>query len=70
VHHVDDGCRHCAYSDISRLTDALVNAPRREVISVRGGMSQGDPCEAWSHHGFNGIESEVVEKIAAWMLQK
>jgi len=70
VHHMDDGCRHCSYAHISRLMDALGNAPKKELIPVRGGTSQGDPCEAWSYHGFNGIESEVVEKIAAWMLQK
>jgi acetyl esterase/lipase len=70
VHHVDDGCRHCSYAQISRLMDALVNTPRKQLIPVQGGQSQGDPCEAWSHHGFNGIEPEVVKKIAAWMLQK
>jgi hypothetical protein len=70
VHHVNDGCRHCSYAHISRLMDALGNAPKKELIPVRGGQSQGDPCEAWSYHGFNGIESEVVDKIAAWILQK
>jgi len=70
VHHVNDGCRHCAYAHISRLLDALANAPKKDLISVQGGQSQGDPCEAWSHHGFNGIEPEVVEKISAWILQK
>jgi hypothetical protein len=70
VHHVDDGCRHCSYAHIRRLMDALANAPKKELIPVRGGQSQGDPCEAWSHHGFNGIEPEVVDKIAAWILHK
>jgi hypothetical protein len=70
VHHVNDGCRHCWYAHISRLMDALGNAPKKELISVSGGQSQGDPCEAHSYHGFNGIESEVVDKIANWILQK
>jgi hypothetical protein len=70
VHHVDDGCNHCRYDDISRLMDRLGNAPRKDLFSIKGGVSQGDPCEAYSHHGFNGVESEVVKKIVAWMLEK
>jgi hypothetical protein len=68
VHHVEDGCNHCPYADIPKLMEKLGNAPRKELLPVKGGVSRGDPCEAWSHHGFNGIESEVVKKIGAWML--
>jgi len=70
VHHVDDGCSHCSYADISKLMDKLRNAPKKQLLPVKGGVSQGDPCEAYSHHGFNGIESDVVKKIGAWMLEK
>jgi hypothetical protein len=70
VHHVDDGCSHCPFADISKLMDKLGNSPRKELLPVKGGVSQGDPCEAHSHHGFNGVESEVVKKIGAWMLEK
>jgi hypothetical protein len=70
VHHVQDGCSHCAYADVPKLMDKLVNAPKKKLLPVQGGVSQGDPCEAYSHHGFNGIETEVVKKIAAWMLAK
>src|SRR5262249_47351169 len=70
VHHMNDGCRHCFYAHISRLTDGLTNAPKKELIPVQGGQSEGDPCEARSYHGFNGVESEVVGKIVAWVLQK
>src|SRR5262249_12522825 len=70
VHHVNDGCRHCSYAYISRLMDALGNAPKKELIPVRGGQSQGDPCEARSFHGFNGVEPQVVDKIAAWIVSK
>ena len=70
VHHVDDGCSHCSYADISRLMDKLANSPKKELLPVKGGVSKGDPCEAYSYHGFNGIESEVVKKIGAWILEK
>jgi hypothetical protein len=70
VHHVEDGCSHCPYKDISRLMDKLGKSPRKDLLPIKGGVTQGDPCEAWSHHGFNGIESEVVKKIGAWMLKE
>jgi dienelactone hydrolase len=69
VHHVNDGCNHCRYAAISKLMKKLVNAPKKELIPVRGGISRGNPCEAYAHHGFNGIESEVVNKIGAWVLE-
>jgi hypothetical protein len=70
VHHVDDGCSHCSYAEISKLMKKLDNAPKKELIPIRGGVSRGDPCEAYSYHGFNGTESQVVERIAAWMTAK
>ena len=70
VHHVEDGCSHCPYKEISKLTEKLGNSPRKELLPVQGGISRGDPCEAWSHHGFNGIESEVVKNIGTWMLKE
>ncbi len=30
----------------------------------------GDPCEAWSYHGFNSVEQEVVTQIANWISGK
>jgi hypothetical protein len=32
-------------------------------------VNHGDPCEGRAYHGFNGIEREVVEKIAAWIVR-
>jgi hypothetical protein len=45
----------------------LDHVPRKQLISFTGGISEGDPCEARAHHGFNGIEDEVVARIAAWI---
>ena len=50
--------------------DKLRSAPRKQLLSFKGGENQGDPCEARAYHGFNGIESDVVAQTAAWMLQK
>jgi len=70
VHHEQDGCRVCPFSEVPTRMDKLTNAPRKQVLAFRGGLNQGDPCEAFAHHGFNGLEAEVVQQMAAWMLAK
>ncbi len=70
VHHVDDGCSHCPFSGTSRLMEKLVNSPKKQLVPIKGGTSQGDPCEAYAYHGFNGVESDVVKKVTQWMLEK
>ena len=70
VHHELDGCRVCAYSEIPGLMSKLGGAPRSKLLSFKGGESKGDPCEAFSFHGFNGIEQDVVRQTAAWILAK
>lgn len=70
VHHEQDGCALCAFSSVPGLMEKLVNSPRKELLSFRGGESKGDPCEAMAYHGFNGLEQEVVAKIAAWILAR
>lgn len=70
VHHENDACRYCAYGDLPMLMDKLTALPRHALLSFQGGNNQGDPCEAWSHHGFNGIEQEVVRQIAGWILER
>jgi dienelactone hydrolase len=70
VHHEQDGCRLCPFSAISGLMKELDGAPRKSLISVRGGDNRGDPCEAFAYHGFNGLEKDVVGKIADWIYSK
>lgn len=67
IHHEDDGCVHCRYSDMPYLMERLAGVERKALISFTGGENRGDPCHAAAHHGFNGLEAEVVEKIAAWV---
>ncbi len=38
-----------------------------ELIEMDGGNSTGDDCEAYAHHGYNGIERQTVEKIKGWI---
>ncbi len=65
VHHQEDGCSLCQASDLPLLTDKL-KAPY-QLLAYHGGNSTGDPCEAFAHHGFNAIEAQVVQDIAAWI---
>jgi hypothetical protein len=59
-------------ADVCRVTQPLSGeaAHRKfgtELIEMDGGKSTGPDCEAFSHHGYNGIEAETVEKIKAWI---
>jgi dienelactone hydrolase len=69
VHHEKDGCKYCAYRDIPVLMAKLGSTPRKELMTFSGGVSRGDPCEAMAYHGFNGLEKDVVGKIAEWIIQ-
>jgi dienelactone hydrolase len=68
VHHEQDECKRCPYNELPRLMQGLANSPRKQLITMKGGENQGDPCEAMAYHGFNGLEKEVSGSIAQWIL--
>jgi hypothetical protein len=70
VHHELDACRVCAYADVPALMVKLADVPRKQLLAFTGGTSQGDPCEAFAYHGYNGIEADVVKQTVAWMLAR
>lgn len=63
VHHVNDWCRVTPYSAAKRSNEKFGT----ELITMEGGVSTGNECEAYAHHGFNGIEKETVDAIKAWI---
>lgn len=67
VHHEQDGCKHCSYTEVPRLMDKLSSVTRKALITFTGGNNKGDPCDAWAYHGYNGLEDEVVGGITAWI---
>lgn len=67
IHHEEDGCQACPPSMLPKLMGMLTSATRKELLTVRGGLDKGDPCEAMAHHGFNGLEQDVVMRIADWI---
>jgi hypothetical protein len=67
VHHEEDGCRLCRFSDIPRLMRRLAGLERKALFSFKGGSSVGNPCGGRAYHGYNGLEHDVVAKITAWI---
>jgi hypothetical protein len=64
VHHENDPCPICSPS----LLRELKLPPNGKLVMESGGASTGDPCEAFSHHGYNGIEGTVVADISAFII--
>ena len=68
VHHKEDACDHCRQADLPLLTGKLTGTPRKALLMFEGGsVRNADPCEAFTHHGYMGIEPDVIAKIAAWI---
>jgi pimeloyl-ACP methyl ester carboxylesterase len=70
VHHEQDGCSLCLFRDMPPLMQKLGALPRKELVTFKGGESRGDPCEAFAYHGYNGLEREVVGRIAGWIVSR
>ena len=70
VHHEQDDCQYCSFTGIPPLMSKFGSAPKTKLLSYKGGVSKGDPCEPWAHHGYNGIERQVVQEVSAWISQK
>ena len=65
VHHINDWCRVTPYSAALRSHEKFGT----ELITMEGGISTGDPCEAFAHHGYNGIERETADAIKKWIVK-
>jgi pimeloyl-ACP methyl ester carboxylesterase len=68
VSHRKDGCDITPAADAPKLTRALTNARKVDVVLLDGGSPpQSEPCQAKSQHGFIGIESQAVARIAQFI---
>lgn len=65
VTHKNDGCR------VTPTSSSIENSKSfgTQLFLMEGGFDEGDPCQAAGHHGFRGIEQEVVDKIKTWIKQ-
>jgi len=65
VHHKQDSCRNTPFNAAEASHDKFGN----DFIVMEGGTSVGDPCQAFAHHGYNGIERETIDAIKKWIKQ-
>lgn len=58
IHHRGDTCRFTLPAGV----DPFIRwaGGRARVAWLTGGRNQGDPCEAAGHHGFAGLDGQVV----------
>lgn len=64
VHHENDPCEYTSYRDAQRAAEKS----RSPLVTVRGGgPARGDFCQAFTAHGFVGVEQEAVEAMRTWV---
>ncbi len=64
VHHRQDSCMKTLPAGVAPFVAWAKGKAR--VTWLDGGQSIGDPCEARAHHGFNGIDGQVVSAVAGF----
>jgi hypothetical protein len=63
VSHRRDVCRVTLFPN----SEAAHHTFGTELIVMEGGGSTAEDCDSRSHHGYNGIEGETVDRIKAWI---
>jgi hypothetical protein len=64
VHHQDDPCEHTPYREAKGYAEKSMSP----LVTVRGGgPEKGGACQAFSAHGYVGVEREVVLAMRAWV---
>jgi hypothetical protein len=58
IHHSADSCRATLPAGVEPFIKW--SAGRARVSWVSGGKEEGDPCEAGGHHGFAGLDGQIV----------
>lgn len=65
VHHENDPCRYTPYWQAKRHAEKT----RAPLITVRSSNAgRGDPCQAFTPHGFVGAERETVQAMKRWVV--
>jgi hypothetical protein len=64
IHHRQDSCR----ATLPAGVDPFIkwSGGRARVSWLTGGVEQGDPCQAGGHHGFAGLDGQVVALAAGF----
>lgn len=64
VHHRHDECRKTAPAGVAPFLAWAKSKAR--VTWLDGGSTSGNPCEARAHHGFSGIDGQVVSAVTGF----
>lgn len=64
IHHREDGCAFTKPAGVEPFISWSAGKARASWLS--GGVDEGDPCQAHGHHGFNGLDRDVVELAAGF----
>ena len=64
VHHRKDGCRFTRPEGVAPFVAWAKGKAR--VVWLDGGRDSGNPCQARGHHGFAGIDGQVVSAVAGF----
>jgi hypothetical protein len=68
IHHRQDACKYTLPSGVEPFI--AWSRGRARVVWLDGGVNAGDPCQARSYHGFNGIDDQVVNAVAEFAAAK
>lgn len=65
VSHASDPCGPSDFALSQKFYDAIIS-PKKEFFAVKGAMPAAAQavCDAFSYHGFHGVEDLVVKKVA------
>jgi hypothetical protein len=63
VHSESDACPHTPYSIVKEYAG-------ENLVTVRGGVPEGDPCGGAHLHSYQGREELVVRSIISWIKTK
>jgi hypothetical protein len=64
VHHQDDPCEHTAYREAKRYAEKSMSP----LVTVRGGgPEKGGACQAFTAHGYVGVERPAVLAMRSWV---
>jgi len=60
IHNENDACVHTPYSIVKEYAGG-------NLVTVRGGVPEGDPCGARHLHSYQGREELVVRSVISWI---
>lgn len=64
IHHRQDACKFTQPAGVDPFIKWA--GGRASVRWLSGGAEEGDPCQARGHHGFNGLDDQVVSLAASF----